>query len=144
MPRPPGRLPPLENTAPVWNRAWIAVAHAAEIPDNTPAQVLVAGEPWVVARMDGVLAAFEDRCPHRFSPLSAGAVTRAEDGSPRLTCAVHGWRFDATGQCDLMPGDGRPGRLGDARLGHHGHGHHGWHGRHDKPGRGDKEGRSRR
>jgi vanillate O-demethylase monooxygenase subunit len=108
------------------------VAHAAEIPDNTPVQVLVAGEAWVVTRIDGVLTAFEDRCPHRHSPLSAGSVTRAEDGSPRLTCAVHGWRFDATGQCDLMPGDGR----GHA---HHGHGHRGRHGRHDKQERGDKE-----
>jgi nitrite reductase/ring-hydroxylating ferredoxin subunit len=142
VPQPPGRLPSLGNTTPVWNRAWIAVAHAAEIPDNTPVQVLVAGEAWVVTRMDGVLAAFEDRCPHRHSPLSAGSVTRAEDGSPRLTCAVHGWRFDATGQCDLMPGDGRPGRLGELRLGHHGHGHHGWHGRHDKQGRSDKEDRA--
>jgi nitrite reductase/ring-hydroxylating ferredoxin subunit len=132
VPQPPGRLPPLGNTTPVWNSAWIAVAHAAEIPDNTPVQVLVAGEAWVVTRIDGVLTAFEDRCPHRHSPLSAGSVTRAEDGSPRLTCAVHGWRFDATGQCDLMPGDGRG-------HGHHGLGHRGWHGRHDKQGRGDKE-----
>jgi nitrite reductase/ring-hydroxylating ferredoxin subunit len=145
VPQPPGRLPSLGNTTPVWNRAWIAVARAEEIPDNAPLQVLVAGEAWVVTRMDGTLTAFEDRCPHRHSPLSAGSVTRAEDGSPRLTCAVHGWRFDATGQCDLMPGDGRPGRLGDSRLGHHGpghhgrHGHHGWHGRHDKQGRGDKD-----
>jgi nitrite reductase/ring-hydroxylating ferredoxin subunit len=146
VPQPSGRLPPLENTTPVWNRAWIAVSRAAEIPDNTPVQVLVAGEAWVVTRIDGALTAFEDRCPHRHSPLSAGSVTRAEDGSPRLTCAVHGWRFDATGQCDLMPGDGRAGRTGDSRLGQHGHGHHGhghrgWHGRHDKQGRGDKEDR---
>jgi len=134
VPQPPGRLPSLGNTTPVWNRAWIAVARAEEIPDNAPLQVLVAGEAWVVTRMDGRLTAFEDRCPHRHSPLSAGSVTRAEDGSPRLTCAVHGWRFDATGQCDLMPGDGRTGHHG--RHGHHGH--HGWHGRHDKQGRGDK------
>jgi len=147
VPQPPGRLPSLGNTSPVWNKAWTAVGRAGEIPDNAPLQVLVAGEAWVVTRMDGTLTAFEDRCPHRHSPLSAGSVTRAEDGSPRLTCAVHGWRFDATGQCDLMPGDGRTGRLGDSRLGHHGpghhgrHGHHGWHGRHDKQGRGEKDDR---
>jgi vanillate O-demethylase monooxygenase subunit len=95
-------------------------------------QVLVAGESWVVTRMDGVLTAFEDRCPHRDSPLSAGSVTRAADGSPRLLCAVHGWRFDPTGQCDLMPTEGRHGRGGP--HGHHGrqHGWHGRHGRHDE------------
>ena len=141
MPESPGRLPPLGNTTPVWNRAWIAVAHAAEIPDNAPVQVLVAGEAWVITRMDGQLTAFEDRCPHRNSPLSAGSVNRADDGSPRLTCAVHGWRFDVTGQCDLMPGEDRP---GEPRPGHHGHGHHGrhgWHGRHDKQARADKDAR---
>ncbi len=147
MPQPPGRLPPLGNTTPVWNKAWIAVARAEEIPDDTPTQVLVAGEAWVVTRMNGVLTAFEDRCPHRYSPLSAGSVTEAEDGSPRLTCAVHGWRFDATGQCDLMPSDGRPGRIGDPGPGHLGHGHpgrhghHGRHARHDKLGRGDQDDR---
>jgi vanillate O-demethylase monooxygenase subunit len=116
----------------VWNRAWIAVAHSAEVPGNTPVQVLVAGEAWVLTRLDGELTAFEDRCPHRQSPLSAGAVTKAEDGSPRLTCAAHGWRFDAAGQCDLIPGSGRHGG------GPHGGHHHGWHGKfghHDRHGR---------
>jgi vanillate O-demethylase monooxygenase subunit len=120
----------------VWNRTWVAVAHAAEIPDNTPMQVLVAGEAWVVTRMDGVLTAFEDRCPHRQSPLSAGSVTRADDGSPRLLCAVHGWRFDAAGQCDLMPTEGRTGRGRGHDFGRHGR-HHGWHGRHGDGRHGD-------
>lgn len=130
------RIPPLANTTPVWNRAWIAVAHSAEVPDNAPVQVLVAGEAWVVTRMDGVLTAFEDRCPHRQSPLSAGSVTRAGDGSPRLTCAVHGWRFDPAGQCDLIPGHSH----GD-HGGHRHHGWHGWPGGRDKPGSHDRAGR---
>jgi phenylpropionate dioxygenase-like ring-hydroxylating dioxygenase large terminal subunit len=112
------------NTAEVWRRSWIAVAHAGEIPDNTPVQVLLGGDAWVLTRMDGVLTAFDDHCPHRQSPLSAGSVTRAGDGSARLLCAFHGWRFDATGQCDLMPeADGG----GHAHGG--GHHHHRWHAR---------------
>ena len=83
-------------------------------------QVLAAGDAWVITRMDGVLTAFDDRCPHRFSPLSAGSVTQAGDGSSRLVCAAHGWRFDVTGYCDLAPTEGRHGRPG-------GHGGHGWH-----------------
>jgi vanillate O-demethylase monooxygenase subunit len=110
--QPPQGLPPLANTTPVWRRSWVPVAHSAEVPDNVPMQVLVAGDAWVITRMDGTLTAFDDRCPHRFSPLSAGCVTRAEDGSPRLLCAVHGWRFDAIGYCDLAPTEG---------------GGHGWH-----------------
>jgi len=113
--QPPQGLPPLGNTTPVWRRSWVPVAHSSEVPDNAPRQVLVAGDAWVITRMNGVLTAFDDRCPHRFSPLSAGSVTPAEDGSPRLVCAVHGWRFDVTGYCDLAPTE------------RGGHGGHGWH-----------------
>ena len=67
---------PLANTTPVWKRSWVAVAGAGEVPDNAPVQVLVAGDAWVLTRMDGTLTAFEDRCPHQRSPLSDGAVTR--------------------------------------------------------------------
>ncbi len=88
------------------------VARAEEVLDNVPVQVLVAGDAWVLTRMDGRLTAFEDRCPHQRSPLSDGAVTRAADGTPRLSCAYHGWRFDAAGRCDLIPGRGARGRFG--------------------------------
>ena len=94
---------PLGNTSPVWRWAWHPVAPAAEVTGAAPAQVLVAGEAWVLARLDGRVVAFEDQCPHRQSPLSAGDITRAADGTARLTCAYHGWRFDAAGGCDLMP-----------------------------------------
>jgi nitrite reductase/ring-hydroxylating ferredoxin subunit len=97
---------PLGNTSPVWRHAWHPVAPAAEVTGEAPTQVLVADEAWAVARLDGRLVAFEDRCPHRQSPLSAGDITRAGDGTGRLTCAYHGWRFDAAGRCDLMPGLG--------------------------------------
>lgn len=141
VPQPPRRLPELANTTGVWRRSWIAVARAEEIADNAPAQVLLGGDAWVLTRMDGVLTAFDDHCPHQRSPLSAGSVTRADDGSPRLLCAFHGWRFDATGHCDLMPDAGRDGH---AHLGARGGGHHQhrWHGRHAGQGRGAKRGTS--
>jgi phenylpropionate dioxygenase-like ring-hydroxylating dioxygenase large terminal subunit len=128
VPQPPGGLPALANTSRVWRRSWIAVARAAEVPDNTPVQVLLGGDAWVLTRMDGVLTAFDDHCPHQQSPLSAGSVTRAEDGSPRLSCAFHGWRFDPAGQCDLMPDAGRDGHAHHGARG--GHRHHRWHARH--------------
>jgi len=99
----PSAAVPLENTSPVWQRVWHPVAAADEVTGEAPAQVLVAGEAWVLARLDGRLVAFEDRCAHQGSPLSAGDITRATDGTARLTCAYHGWRFDATGRCDLVP-----------------------------------------
>lgn len=49
---------------------------------------------------DGVVRAFEDRCPHRRARLSIGAIT--EEGW--LQCRYHGWGFDAdTGRCIVIP-----------------------------------------
>ena len=98
---------PLGNTSPVWRRAWHAVAHAEEGTAEAPLPGLVAGEAWVIARLDGGLAAFEDRCPHRLAPLSAGHIATEADGTHRLACGYHGWRFDAAGRCDLIPSLGR-------------------------------------
>jgi vanillate O-demethylase monooxygenase subunit len=113
-----GNVPSLGNVSPVWRRGWHPVAHVEEIAGDVPVQVIVAGEAWVIARLDGRLVAFEDRCPHRLAPLSAGHVTAAGDGTGRLSCAYHGWRFDAAGRCDLMPSLGRHGTISKrARLG---------------------------
>jgi phenylpropionate dioxygenase-like ring-hydroxylating dioxygenase large terminal subunit len=110
-------VPSLGNTSPVWRRAWHPVAQVEEVSAGAPVQVLVAGEAWVVARLDGRLVAFADRCPHRLAPLSAGHVTTAADGTGRLACAYHGWRFDAAGRCDLIPSLGRHGNISQrARL----------------------------
>jgi len=50
-------------------------------------------------REDGEVAALEDRCPHRFVPLSMG--TREGDS---LRCGYHGLRFGPDGACDDKPG----------------------------------------
>lgn len=113
----PEDLPPLANTSAVWRHTWHAVAHAEEVTDSAPVQVMVAGEEWVLARMDGELTAFEDRCPHRLAPLSAGHLVTAPDGTTRLACAYHGWRYDSAGRCDLIPALGRAGNISKrARL----------------------------
>jgi vanillate O-demethylase monooxygenase subunit len=108
---------PLGNASPVWRRAWHPVAHAEELAGDGPAAVLVAGEAWVIARLDGQLAAFADQCPHRLAPLSAGSVTVAADGTARLACAYHGWQYGLSGQCELIPALGRHGNISKrARL----------------------------
>ena len=102
---------PLGNTSPLWRRAWHPVAAAEDLADGGPVQVLVAGQPWAVARLDGALVAFADTCPHRLAPVSAGRVATAGDGTGRLVCGYHGWQFDATGQCTLIPSLGRDGSI---------------------------------
>jgi phenylpropionate dioxygenase-like ring-hydroxylating dioxygenase large terminal subunit len=78
-------------------RCWHPVARSEEVLD-LPFRVLLLGEPWVLFRSNDVVRAFEDRCPHRFTPLSIGSCE--QDG---LRCAYHGWRFDAEGRCVEIP-----------------------------------------
>jgi phenylpropionate dioxygenase-like ring-hydroxylating dioxygenase large terminal subunit len=76
---------------------WTAVATSEQIGDG-PCQVWADGRPWVLVRLDGEIAAFADRCPHRLAPLSAGRRV----GST-LECGYHGWRFDRTGRAVAIP-----------------------------------------
>ena len=61
-------------------------------------QVWLLGRAWVLARLDGRLTAFVDRCPHRLAPLSAGAVV-----GDTMQCGYHGWRFAADGPAVAIP-----------------------------------------
>lgn len=90
----------LDNESPALAAAWHPVADVAELGDE-PLSVLLLGRAWVLVRIDGQVAAFEDRCPHRLAPLSAGWV---EDG--RLRCRYHGWSFGTDGRCTLVPTNG--------------------------------------
>lgn len=46
----------------------------------------------------------DDRCAHRFAPLSEGrVVSDASSGNSRLQCAYHGWEFGARGGCTKIP-----------------------------------------
>jgi vanillate O-demethylase monooxygenase subunit len=81
------------------------VALAEEV-NTSPAQVRLLGQPWVVARLDDELVAFEDACPHRGAPLSAGTIC-----DRTLQCAYHGWRFDGSGRCVDIPAIGPSGTI---------------------------------
>ncbi len=60
------------------------------------------GERMVLWRdASGVAVALRDRCPHRGVALSGGAVR-----GHRIECPYHGFQFDASGQCQLMPSEG--------------------------------------
>ena len=47
---------------------------------------------------DGSPAALLDRCPHRFAPLSAGAIEKG-----KVTCGYHGLAFGSSGACVHNP-----------------------------------------
>ena len=87
--------------------AWHPVAVADEI-GLEPSVVTLLGEDWAVWReADGTVRAFVDRCPHRLAPIST--ASRCDDGT--LRCNYHGWRFDGTGACTLIPALGAGGAI---------------------------------
>ncbi|MGE3245532.1 MAG: Rieske 2Fe-2S domain-containing protein [Beijerinckiaceae bacterium] len=80
--------------------AWYMAGWASEVADGKILTRKIIGEPVVVFRtQDGSLAALEDRCPHRWAPLSRGNLI----GNGNIQCAYHGLEFDRTGMCVNNP-----------------------------------------
>lgn len=81
---------------------WYCAGFAHDLADK-PVAVKILDEPVVLYRLpDGTPAALQDRCPHRFAPLSLGKVCGAS-----IQCAYHGLQFGADGVCSHNPwGDG--------------------------------------
>lgn len=53
----------------------------------------------LLCNLDGMLVAYEDRCPHLANRLSEGVLS----GDGVLTCAAHEWEFDARTGCGINP-----------------------------------------
>ncbi len=87
----------IDNETAALASAWHAVATSDEVAER-PISVELLGERWALARLNGRLVAFADRCPHRLAPLSIGTVC-----GETLQCAYHGWTFDAAGTCVGIP-----------------------------------------
>jgi toluene monooxygenase system ferredoxin subunit len=56
------------------------------------------GRSILLVNVDGVVCAYEDRCRHKGVKLSEGRL----DGAV-LTCAAHGWQYDARTGLGLNP-----------------------------------------
>lgn len=78
--------------------AWYVAAHASEIQQAPFARRLLDIDVVLFRTAESGIAALEDRCPHRFAPLSRGKVKGNE-----LECGYHGLRFAASGACSLNP-----------------------------------------
>jgi phenylpropionate dioxygenase-like ring-hydroxylating dioxygenase large terminal subunit len=90
---------------------WYMAGWADEIVGEAMLSRRLLGRPVLLFRRaaDGLVTALDDRCPHRFAPLSRG--TRTGD---QIICGYHGLQFDASGACVRNP-FARPG----ARLSRH-------------------------
>jgi phenylpropionate dioxygenase-like ring-hydroxylating dioxygenase large terminal subunit len=80
--------------------SWFPIVTSQQIPVGKILSRKFQGIPLVIFRnATGNVAALEDRCPHRFAPLSAGTLKCGE-----IICPYHGWRFNTLGQCTHVPG----------------------------------------
>ena len=77
---------------------WWCAAHRDEVTE-TPMSRWLLEKPVVLYRTaDGTPVALDNRCPHRWAPLSEGRVIDDE-----LVCPYHGMRFGTDGVCTLIP-----------------------------------------
>jgi phenylpropionate dioxygenase-like ring-hydroxylating dioxygenase large terminal subunit len=85
----------------MWLRnCWQVAAFASEVIGGQLLARRICDESVVLFRAaDSRAVAFEDRCPHRFAPLSKGTLV-----GDTLRCGYHGLCFDTTGKCVAIPG----------------------------------------
>jgi len=79
--------------------AWYVAALSSEVEPGAMAKRVLLDRSMVVVRSEeGAPALFEDRCPHRFAPLSMGRVCGSS-----IECGYHGMRFAFDGRCVENP-----------------------------------------
>jgi vanillate O-demethylase monooxygenase subunit len=82
---------------------WYAAGWASDLGEELVGRRFL-GELVVLYRTaDGTARAIGGRCPHRFAPLHLGR--KVEDA---VECLYHGFRFDGTGRCVLVPDESGP------------------------------------
>lgn len=85
---------------------WYVLLESDEVKSN-PVGVTRMGEKMVFWRdRAGEVHCSVDKCPHRGIQLSLGAVV-----DDHLQCPFHGFEYDASGQCVLVPANGRGGAI---------------------------------
>lgn len=76
---------------------WHPIARSEDVTEQ-PKQFELLSEKICAFRTDEGVSAFKDLCIHRGTALSLGWVTEG-----RITCAYHGWQYDASGACVKIP-----------------------------------------
>lgn len=85
------------------HNTWYVAALATEVDtDRLFTRKLLKTSVLIYRKADGSAVAMQDRCPHRFAPLSLGKKIGDE-----VQCPYHALRFNADGRCTHSPhGDG--------------------------------------
>ncbi|OMO57866.1 Pheophorbide a oxygenase [Corchorus olitorius] len=84
-----------------WYSEWYPVMPVCDLDKRVPHAKKVLGLDLVVwwDRNENEWKVFDDSCPHRLAPLSEGRI----DQWGRLQCVYHGWCFNGSGDCKLIP-----------------------------------------
>jgi phenylpropionate dioxygenase-like ring-hydroxylating dioxygenase large terminal subunit len=84
-----------------WSKHWYPVGVTDSLDSGRPHAIQLLGRHLVLwyDTAEQQWRVFDDACPHRFAPLSEGRIEK--DSS--LQCAYHGWRFNGSGTCKLIP-----------------------------------------
>ncbi len=79
---------------------WYATGWSRDFAPEALTAVTILNEPIVIYRKsDRAAVALQDRCCHRFAPLSMGRI-EGDD----LRCMYHGLKFAPSGKCIEIPG----------------------------------------
>lgn len=82
---------------------WYPILESKEVKKGQVIGTTRLGEKIAVWRKsDGQVSIVRDRCPHRSAKLSAGKVV-----DDTIMCPFHGFRYDETGRCVLIPANGK-------------------------------------
>ncbi len=77
---------------------WYAAALSRELADKPLARTICDRAIVMFRTESGRAAALDDRCPHRYAPLSAGRCA-----GETIACGYHGIQFGPDGECALIP-----------------------------------------
>ena len=82
---------------------WYAILESNEINKDKIVSVTRMGEKMVAWRnTKGELSLMVDKCPHRGVALSTGKLT-----GDSIQCPFHGFEYNTTGICKLVPANGK-------------------------------------
>lgn len=81
------------------SNTWYIAAEPQELGERPLARTLLGKPVALFKTRSGRIVALDDRCPHRFAPLSLGRVI-----GENLRCGYHGAEFDCNGACVAVPG----------------------------------------
>jgi phenylpropionate dioxygenase-like ring-hydroxylating dioxygenase large terminal subunit len=82
---------------------WYAILESNEVKKGKPVGFTRMGDKIVAWRDgEGRLSVMNDRCPHR-----GAALSMAKSNGECIRCPFHGFEYDRSGACSLIPANGR-------------------------------------